>query len=157
MDTTAEVGSSLADEDRLFLWDCRTVEGIWPDLEFLLLRDRRWEEYYTIEAFKHLVLQPDTFTWTVYDDGGIVAMLIAQREFWPTMVTIHLRWAAAIPPRGLSAARKYLEFIELWAKRSGASRIEITGRFEWARVLASSGYEIRAVLLTRDLTDLKEH
>lgn len=155
MDTMVEVGQSLANELRLCIWDHNTVERIWPDVELLLLRDRRWEEYFTLEAFKDMTKGPTTYTWTLHDDGGTVGALITQPEVWPQMTVMRLFWATAIPPYGMRAVREHLEFIELWAKRMGAARIELLGRPAWLNVLHD--YEPHSVLLVKDLTEVKEH
>lgn len=157
LDTSAEVGQNSADGTRLYIWNGETFDLIWADVEQLLLLDRRWEEYYTLEAFQDLGKQQDVYTWTVHDDGGAVAMVMMQLEVWPVMTTMRYHWMAAIPGKGIRAVRKYREFLELWAKRLGACRIEFVGRPEWAPLLFNDDYKLHSVLLVRDLSDIKEH
>ena len=155
MDTTQDLGYSSANEDHICLWSNLTAPSVWPDIEQLLLDDRSWEEYYTLEAFKEMIEWPNVFTWTVHDDGGMLAVAIVQLEQFPNLRTIRFHWMAARKGTGLKIIRKYLEFIELWGRRFGAQRVEILGKPAWASLLAD--YDLHSVLMTKDLDQITEH
>lgn len=155
MDITLEVGHSSDKEFKLFLWGPETFPSVWPETELLLLRDKRWEEYFTLESFYAMGTSGRVSVWTMHDAGGMVGVLFAEPEVWPQKTVMRLVWGSAIPPNGLRAVRRFLPFIELWAKRCGMAEVEIIGRLGWERLLPD--YKLRSILLTKDLSDLKEH
>lgn len=154
MDTIRELGTSL---DRFQLVSASGPSAdIWWALAAPLFLEgaAEWERFLDLDDIHHELVAGRFRLWMALDGEGVTLALLTSEEEYPKRKVLRLLWMGGSE---LKSALPMLEIIELWAARRGVRTVEVLGRRAWARVLRPYGYAPRSVLVTKDLTRVKEH
>jgi hypothetical protein len=128
---------------------------MWEYAEDLLLGGREyWEEFYTLDHLKTALLAGHMQLWLVGEPYTPRLAILTEFFGYPLKRELNILW---IGGTGLKRGLIFLDSIELWAVRQGATASIVKGRQGWVRMLDEHGYSPCAVVLRKDLSDLKEH
>ena len=146
---------SFPKEVQLTLVNESTLEIFWPwTAQHLLKGAKYWNDYMTLDNIKESIMKGHMQLWIGSDEGGPLISLVTEINVYPTIRVLRLLF---IGGSNFSYTKGFLEFIELWASRQGITRVELLGRIGWARILYHEGYEYHSTLISKDISDLKEH
>ncbi len=128
---------------------------MWDRVVPLLLQGRQyWEEFSTIDALRAQIEAGQMQLWLCLDEDGPFIGFLTQFDIYPKTKVCRIVW---ISGQGLSRVLYALPSIEIWAKRQGASRVEVLGRVGWIKLLENGGYELKSFLLAKDLSGMEVH
>ncbi len=155
MDVLLEHGSSSVEDCQLILVTPDTLGLFWDEVVPLLEEGKEyWEEYETLGSIFKSIFLKEKDLWLTLDDGGVFLAVLTKIETYHLQQTFRILW---IGGRNLKKAFGFLEFVELMCARRGIRTVEVLGRPGWLRLLEKSGYEFHSVLLTKDISGVKEH
>lgn len=134
-------------------------EHYWPQIqEGLDSRPDLWQKWTTKEGFVHDTLSGKLQVWVASPEASApITLLFATRlcETWAGRV---LQVPIAFGEGAVRMMPCLEGAVDRMAKFSGCTRIEVTGRRGWERVLKPEfGWEFMGVTLTRPVRDQKEN
>lgn len=155
MEDLQVAGSNWDERVRMVLASPETLNNIWPHVELLFVEHASvWEEYYTLDSIQQRLQQGTMQLWAMHDgDVFILAMVTELLEF-PKLNVLSL---LIVVGTELNIARKFLDCIEMWARKRGVNKIVSVGRKGLLRLLAPYGYKEEAVAFSKDISAMKEH
>lgn len=146
----------LDPEHQLLLVGEEYLPLVWPHVIPLLSQGKEhWESFATMESLYLDVSSGTRQLWTMNYEGEFVMALFTEIVSYPTTRVLNILWLGG---SGLEVALYlFLDFIELWAIRQGVSSVQVFGRKGWVRKLKRRGYEQTKWVVSKDLTNIKEH
>lgn len=145
----------LEEVRQLLLVSPELLPQVWPQVEPLFLQNEDiWGEYYTIESFPILFQRGRFQLWTMNDEDGFILAMVTELLTFPKMKVLNM---LLIVGDGLKDGLMFLDCIEMWARKQGATKSNVTGREGFLRVLEPYGYRRRAVALSKDISWMREH
>lgn len=147
MDTMVEPGSNSVKVTQIAR---SALPFIWTDLrQFLLAHPRGWSEFTTIEALHQTALAGSLQFWVLAARAELKLVAIGYGELHPIRSTYHIVWCGGTEFRryGLWGVRA----VEQWAQLHGFQELSLAGRKGWSRLLESSGFRQKHVLLTKSI------
>ena len=155
MDVAQELGSSSGETCQLVLVTPGTIDLFWEQVIPLFLQSSKyWEEYTSIDGILASILDGERDLWIAMDDGGVFIAMLTEIVLYPKKKVLRF---ALIGGSNLKKALQFLDFIELMCVRKGIKSSEVWGRQGWLRVLKRNGYKYQSILLSKDLSEVKEH
>lgn len=156
---TVTSGSFLSESAprRLLVLDPKGAIGLWDQVEPIFRANPQgWSDYTTLESIKAQLAAGDLQLWTLHDGEDYTLAFLSEGRQFPRQNLLRLVWMGGEGVKDL--IEDYLEFIELWAKRSGFTRIEISGpRKAAVKLLAPHGYTNVHVVVQKDISGITEH
>lgn len=92
--------------------------------------------------------------WLVNDAYEVFYMALTELTEYPQKRVLHIIYQGGTR---MQEALQFLDCVEHWAWRQGASSVELVARPAMKRVLKPFGYEEPGVYLTKNLRHIKEH
>ena len=121
------------------------IEGSWNEIEPLVKRVlNKIDLYYTIEYIKESLLRAEMQLWTSLEGTQIKSICITQIQIHPKYKFLNIVMQA-----GQLASVEHLHQIEQWGKSQGCTRVKLTGRRGWKRVLPD--YKETLIKLEKEL------
>lgn len=121
------------------------IEGSWDEIEPLVKRVlNKIDLYYTIEYIKESLLRAEMQLWTSLEGTQIKSICITQIQIHPKYKFLNIVMQA-----GQLASVEHLHQIEQWGKSQGCTRVKLTGRRGWKRVLPD--YKETLIKLEKEL------
>ncbi len=126
------------------------IPVIWDELLDLLNRTpdegalKNWESY---DLFDILVSDTNYFLSVGYHEGKIEAAMVLSFIKMPNNMVIQIESGNG----PLFKYLPYLEKLERWAFKAGASEVEIRGPKGLIRAMAKSGYTVKEYVLTKPI------
>jgi hypothetical protein len=131
------------------------VDMMWERISALLFMGREyWEKYTSMEEIKKRIKKGQYQLWLAEDSGGPYLAMLSTIDIYPKQKVLRIFWMGGTR---LDETLPLLDYIELWAHRSGCGMVEVIGRWGWMRVLDKYGYDPRSVLLVKDISGIREH
>ena len=147
--------SSDEEPQTLHLMQPPGVDISWDRIAALLLTGREyWEKYTSLEDIKERIKKGQYQLWLAEDLGGPYLAMLSTIDIYPKQKVLRIFWMGG---QRLESALPLLDFIELWAHRSGCEMVEVMGRWGWMRVLDKFGYMPKSILLVKDISGIREH
>ena len=121
------------------------IEQRWHEIEPFLKRILlKVDFYYTVEYIKESLLRAEMQLWTSLDGTQIKSICITQIQIHPKYKFLRIVLQA-----GQLASVGHLKQIEQWGKSQGCTKVKLTGRRGWKRVLP--GYKETLIKLEKEL------
>lgn len=146
----------LDTEHQLLLVAPSQLPLVWDHATLLLLRGREhWEKFATLESIYEDLSSGRRQLWMVNSEDEFLMALLSEIVDYPTTKVLNILWVGG---SGLEIVLYlFLDFIELWGVRQGAGRCQVFGRKGWVRKLKGRGYTQDRWVISKDLTNIKEH
>ena len=130
------------------------LRHVWPGVYRYLVYGRKYlEEHMSLEDVYASVYSGALQMWLGVYQNQIESVGLTQIMNYPLCRSLRFVW---IGGSGFRHYRQYGDWIELWARRNGCSKIEVLGRPGWMKMLEGQGYEPKAVLLEKDISNIVE-
>jgi len=155
MDIQVQPGSSSDNPPRLFKVVPAVLEQLWDGVVPLFEKGKEyWEVFMSLEDIYRLIATGHYDLWLIMDDSDVLIVLLTELIQYPSVRVLRSLYVGG---SDIDRALEALDQLELWARRSGVTRCEFSGRAGWEKKLRSRGYRRESVLLTKNLTGLTEH
>jgi len=155
MDIATELGRPLVQDHQLILVSPDLIDNFWPTCSQHFLQGKEhWIEFSSLEDIKKGIEEMHSQLWVATDEAGPHMTMLTEINDYPSMRTLRLLYIGGSHFRRVKA---FLEFVELWASRHGVTKVELLGREAWIKVLFDMGYDYKATLIEKDISDIKEH
>lgn len=143
------------DEFKLLPISKEYLPKVWPVAITLLSKVKDyWGKQMTFDFAYNEILEGRMQLWFVTHDVEFVCAMITAIRFYDGVKSLQ---SVCIGGSRLDAIMPHLEYIEIWARKHGASQCDFTGRKEWISILKRYGYEQTAIVMTKQLPEIKEH
>jgi len=125
----------------LFLVPVQHVETLWTQvIPHLLKGEKHWKEFYSIEQIgRNLSLGLQRLWVMLEDNKKILGIVLTQVDQYPETKAVRILYLG-----GTGFKRSMFEGgltkLEAWAKKNGATVIDILGRDEWFPLIKEYGY-----------------
>lgn len=126
------------------------VDWYMPDAWDLIEPAAARNGLYTRESLHAGLKQGLQQLWLAEQDGRAVMALITEIAEYPTRRQCDI---LLIGGNDLARLLPFLETIEAWARVNGCNRMRVEGREGWKRMLSGLGYDLRSVILAKELND----
>ena len=128
---------------------------VWPQVKPLFLeRPEQWEELFTIESIAFLLGKGKMQLWTLNDENEFLLALITELIPFPKTTLLNLLFLVGSELRdGL----EFLDCIEMWAKKHGATKSVARGNAAMFRLLRPHGYAEERSVFGKDISRMREH
>lgn len=122
----------------------------WPRLEPLLEESREyWELYYTLESIQQALIAGTIQAWLMNDSKEFQLGMLTELTRFPTGVhQVHILWLGG---KNLKDALCFADYFEYWCSKVGASEIRAYARKGLERVLKPLGYEVKQIVLVKNI------
>ncbi len=128
---------------------------VWERIEHLFLEaPEQWHGQYTIADIYARIERGEFQLWAMQDRSDFILALITTFNHYPQETTLHLLfWLGSEGRDGL----EFMDVLEMWAKKQGATRVTCVGRAALGRMLERHGYRQQFIAFEHDITHMKEH
>ena len=92
--------------------------------------------------------------WLMNDEDEFLLAALTELTLFPKRKILNILW---IGGEDLKDGVKLLDCVEMWARKQGATKVVCQGRIGFERVLKAYGYRKRAIMLDKDISEMKEH
>ena len=121
------------------------LEGKWNEIEPFVKRVlSKIDLYYTVEYIKESLLRAEMQLWTSFEGTQIKSICITQIQIHPKYKFLDIVLQA-----GQLASVEHSNQIEQWGKSQGCTKVKLTGRRGWKRVLPD--YKETLIKLEKEL------
>lgn len=129
---------------------------VWsPVAELLQSASATWETLYTLESIFLEIFLERAQLWVLEFNDEVCGCMITELVAFPKATMLRILLSAG-DQNALVNGMQFLPMIETWAKKQGATIIDVYGRPGWKRVLAPHGYESQAVVVRKSIHEVWE-
>ena len=155
MDIQGQLGYSSDSLPTLFKVIPTVLPQLWDGVIPLFEKGiKYWDVFMELEDIYKLIQSGKYDLWLVMENTDVLLAILTEILNYPRVKVLRILYVGGTD---LDRALEALDQLELWAKRDGATRCEVSGRMGWIRKLHSRGYNLESYLLTKDLSGLTEH
>ena len=121
------------------------IEGKWYEIEPFIKRVlNKIDLYYTVDNIKKSLLRAEMQLWTSLEGTQIKSVCITQIQIHPKYKFLDIVLLA-----GQMDSVEHLTQVEQWGKSQGCTKVKITGRRGWKRLLPD--YKEELIKLEKEL------
>ena len=136
----------------LFLVPAHHVETLWTQvMPHLLKGEKHWKQFYSIEQIGRNLALGQQRLWVMLEGNKkILGIVLTQMDQYP-----ETRAARILYLGGTGFKRNMMKAmvkVENWAKKNGATTIDILGRDEWFALIKEYGYSSPGRVYRKELT-----
>ena len=125
------------------------LDLVWPHVEgWIKAATDHATGHWKPEHVREQIASGAAQLWVVMLGQSARAAIVTEIEDGPSQ---RIGRIAILGGVGFRKWRRVIDQLEAWAREQGAQEMEIIGRDEWRRVLASDGYQQRAIVLRKPL------
>jgi hypothetical protein len=160
MTEISDLGINLTSYDQplrqLLLVSPELLDEVWDAAKELLGESPQyWQDTFTYESLYFRIKATTAQLWLMNDETEFVAGMVTEILKGPISLDFKIIWIGGVDFDG-AVRNGFTDYIHLWAKREGCTRVKFEGRKAWTRKLLPLGYKVTAYVMTHDLTDIKE-
>jgi len=128
-------------EKDLFIVPLEHVQSLWTQvIPHLLKGEKHWKEFYSIDQIGRNLFWGHQRLWVMLEGNKkVLGVVLTQLDVYPETRAVRILYLG-----GTGFKRSFLENgmrkIETWAKKNGATVIDILGRDEWFPLIKEFGY-----------------
>jgi hypothetical protein len=128
----------------------------WPHAKELLMEGGKyWREWATLGSIYENVLSRKKQLWLMNSETEFILGMLTEILNWPSHSELKILWMGG--KEFDTGAHLFLDYIELWSRRQGVSKISLKGRKGWVRKLKAFDYELTEYVMTKDISGIREH
>ena len=151
----SRIKSPQINRAQLLLVSPDILPRIWTWAKPLLIEtEETWGEYYTIESLFNMIDKGEAQLWTVNDADGFFLVLLTELLEFPKVRVLNILTLAG---SNLEDSIGFLDYVENWACKQGATKSIGIGRKGFLRVLQPYGYRQKGVAFTKNILQRTEH
>ena len=132
MDIQGQLGYSSDSPPVLFKVIPTVLPQLWEGVIPLFEKGRKhWEVFMELEDIYKLIQSERYDLWLVMESTDVLVAVLTEMLNYPQVKVLRILY---IGGNDLDRALEAFDQLELWAKRDGAVRCEVSGRMGWVRV-----------------------
>lgn len=138
------------------------LEDVWFHvLPHILNGKEHWQDFFTIQQIRKNLLLGSQQLWIMIEknenenssgNGKVLGIVLTQIDEFPEKKVLRIMYLGG---KGFKRGMlKEMLKIETWARKRGASFVDILGRDEWKGLVAKMGYESPGRVYRKELKEL---
>lgn len=152
---TTHIPGELQPVRQLLLVSPDILPQVWPQVEHIFLEHAKlWNEYYAIEHFPLMFQSGRMQLWTMNDADDFLLVMVTEIVTFPKVKKMNVLYMMG---EELQDGLMFIDYLERWAWKNGVRKSHAGGRDGFQRLLEPHGYRKIAVVLEKDITEIREH